>query len=183
MTNLEIAKHIVEEKSCKYISCDGKNTACYNYGTPCPLKGIGKCISENIVHRAQAYIDMPAPDPLQKLFDHMSDTYGLTLVESEMHDIIDAAGLVSKEQALADFNGRIAAEAKLQKIRGDIEMNLTSCDSCGVVLDADKLPFSDDFRKSDGSIDIDKAAWNGDEFVSSVKCPCCGGVIIQGGLK
>lgn len=53
-------------------------------------------------------------------------------------------------------------------------MNLTSCDNCGVVLDKDKLPFPDDLWNDDGgSIDTDKAVWDGDTFVAFTQCPIC----------
>ena len=58
-------------------------------------------------------------------------------------------------------------------------MKLISCDSCGVVLDGDKLPFQEDFYEEDGSVNENKARWNGDDYVAFTKCPCCGDVILQ----
>lgn len=52
-------------------------------------------------------------------------------------------------------------------------MNLVSCDGCGVVLDADKLKFPEDVYEEGGSVDLSKAAWNGDRFVAFVACPVC----------
>lgn len=58
-------------------------------------------------------------------------------------------------------------------------MNLISCDHCGVVFDANKLPFADDPRNDDGDVDPEKAAWDPvkREFVPCVWCRICGGAI------
>jgi hypothetical protein len=53
-------------------------------------------------------------------------------------------------------------------------MNLTSCDSCGVVVDRDKLDFQD-FSNEDGSIDLGLAEWSETktDFVAKLPCPVC----------
>ena len=51
-------------------------------------------------------------------------------------------------------------------------MNLTSCDSCGVVLDKKKLQFPD-LRNEDGSYDLKKCQWTGNGFAPIVPCPVC----------
>jgi hypothetical protein len=60
-------------------------------------------------------------------------------------------------------------------------MNLTSCDGCGVVLDKDKLAFSDDIYSDDGSVNPDVAAWNSDSrnYEAYVKCPVCQEVVFK----
>lgn len=59
-------------------------------------------------------------------------------------------------------------------------MNLISCDKCGVVLDKDKLVFteSDYF---DLSVDKDLFAWSSNlcEMVPCVSCPVCGNEILK----
>ena len=52
-------------------------------------------------------------------------------------------------------------------------MKLISCDSCGVLLDADKLPFPEDITDSEGGVDETKALWDGDDWVAKVDCPVC----------
>ena len=54
-------------------------------------------------------------------------------------------------------------------------MNLTSCDNCGVVLDAAKLNFATDILEEDGSINDDVAAYNrkAREYGAFVPCPVC----------
>lgn len=54
-------------------------------------------------------------------------------------------------------------------------MNLISCGNCGVVLDKDKLklPDADDIYLEDGSVDVEKAIWNGRDYVPFFKCPVC----------
>lgn len=51
-------------------------------------------------------------------------------------------------------------------------MNIISCDSCGVLMDKDKLVFPD-FRDEDGAVIEGLADWNGDRWVSAVECPVC----------
>lgn len=59
-------------------------------------------------------------------------------------------------------------------------MNLISCDSCGVVLDASKLKFPGNiYCAADYSIDRSKAGFNGEEWVAKVTCPVCGGEILS----
>ena len=58
-------------------------------------------------------------------------------------------------------------------------MNLTSCNNCAVVLDKDKLDFSFSIYLEDGSIDANKAIWDGDNFVPFVDCPVCHNPITQ----
>lgn len=54
-------------------------------------------------------------------------------------------------------------------------MDLRSCNNCGVVLDADKLPLlTQNVRaREDGSYDEDYAAWNGERWVAKIACPVC----------
>jgi hypothetical protein len=57
-------------------------------------------------------------------------------------------------------------------------MHLISCTDCGVVLDAEMLPFPRDiFSSETGEIDMDKAFWTGREYVPKVQCPVCKGDI------
>ncbi len=58
-------------------------------------------------------------------------------------------------------------------------MNIKSCNECGVVLDLNKLRFPKEIEKGDGSIDCDKAVWDGNSYVPFVKCPVCAGEITQ----
>jgi hypothetical protein len=57
------------------------------------------------------------------------------------------------------------------------EMNLQSCDSCGSVLDIDKLIFPDqkDWWKEDGSFDETLAGWvtSANDWRAKVPCPVC----------
>jgi hypothetical protein len=57
-------------------------------------------------------------------------------------------------------------------------MNIISCENCGVVLDKNRLRFPDDIYR-DGSIDDQKAAWDGDNWVAKVICPVCGSDILE----
>lgn len=57
-------------------------------------------------------------------------------------------------------------------------MKLTSCDGCGVMLDADKLRFPE-IRDDEGRIVDGAAVWTGDDFVAIVPCPVCGADIQQ----
>lgn len=52
-------------------------------------------------------------------------------------------------------------------------MKLISCDECAVILDADKLNFPHNIYKEDGSVDRDKAEWDGDDYVPKANCPVC----------
>lgn len=60
-------------------------------------------------------------------------------------------------------------------------MNLISCDGCGTVIDKNKLNFpSEDYlRDSDGSLDLDRCAWNGNKYVPMVKCRVCSEIILK----
>lgn len=51
-------------------------------------------------------------------------------------------------------------------------MNLVSCEYCGVVVDIDRLDFPDINEGTDSLVD-DKAAWDGEKYVSSLPCPVC----------
>ena len=51
------------------------------------------------------------------------------------------------------------------------DMNLTSCENCGVVLDRKNLDFP--CIHVDGEIDHTKAEWDGRDFVAKVPCPVC----------
>ena len=54
-------------------------------------------------------------------------------------------------------------------------MNLISCTGCGVVLDKDNLAFpeEDEIWLEGGSIDLNNAVWDGNDFVPKVECPVC----------
>lgn len=54
-------------------------------------------------------------------------------------------------------------------------MNLASCDTCGIVLDKDKLPRPQDvyIQFSNKTIDETKAAWTGEAWVPAHPCPVC----------
>lgn len=58
-------------------------------------------------------------------------------------------------------------------------MNLISCDTCGIVLDKNKLDFPEDIKLEDGSIDTSKAIWVNSEYFAYLGCPVCGGIIIN----
>lgn len=53
-------------------------------------------------------------------------------------------------------------------------MKLISCDSCGVLLDADKIQWPGDWETNDG-IDEEKAAYFQElkDWAAYIKCPCC----------
>lgn len=57
-------------------------------------------------------------------------------------------------------------------------MNIISCE-CGVVLDKDKLRFPADLGEGLGGFDVDKAGWDGDDWVAKVQCPVCGADILE----
>lgn len=52
-------------------------------------------------------------------------------------------------------------------------MNLISCGGCGVVLDLNKLKVEDP-NNEDGTVDTDKAVWDGETWVPKAACPVCG---------
>jgi hypothetical protein len=52
-------------------------------------------------------------------------------------------------------------------------MNLVSCESCGVVLDKDRLSFAYDLYGDDGCIREDKALYLNGTYVAFVPCPVC----------
>ena len=52
-------------------------------------------------------------------------------------------------------------------------MNLISCENCAVILDKEHLHFPHDLYGDDGSIDTEKAAWDGEDYVPKVECPVC----------
>lgn len=54
-------------------------------------------------------------------------------------------------------------------------MNLVSCDGCGLVYDTNKLYLAKEKESylEDGSLDYEKFAWNGDEYVPYFNCPVC----------
>ena len=60
-------------------------------------------------------------------------------------------------------------------------MNIISCDECGVILDANKLNFVNEerFYKDDGSVDEDKAGYNGFDWVAKVQCPVCQSDVLE----
>lgn len=63
-------------------------------------------------------------------------------------------------------------------------MNIVSCNSCGVLLDADKLHFPDQkhWWREDGSIDESQAGYDPDtgRWCPTVDCPVCGSRIMKG---
>lgn len=52
-------------------------------------------------------------------------------------------------------------------------MDLISCESCGVVLDLTRIPMPD-IEDETGSVITNIAAWNGSDWVPTIKCPVCG---------
>lgn len=52
-------------------------------------------------------------------------------------------------------------------------MDLISCDGCGVVLDKHKLKFPKGIEYVEGSVDMAKCAWNGNDYVPFVNCSIC----------
>ena len=60
-------------------------------------------------------------------------------------------------------------------------MNLTSCSSCGVVLDKDNLNFPTEITDLKGVINTDIAVWVKElgSFVPISHCPVCKGIILK----
>lgn len=54
-------------------------------------------------------------------------------------------------------------------------MKLISCDSCAVMLDADKLAFPENIWTDEGCIDPDKGDYSQEhkEYLPYVRCPVC----------
>ena len=52
-------------------------------------------------------------------------------------------------------------------------MHLISCGNCGIVLDLKRLPIPELCDPIDGTIDIAKAVWDGDDYVATIDCPLC----------
>ena len=52
-------------------------------------------------------------------------------------------------------------------------MRLRSCNSCGIVIDADEREFPDVDEMGDHELTT-KAEWDGDRYVACVACPVCG---------
>lgn len=54
-------------------------------------------------------------------------------------------------------------------------MKLISCGSCGVMLDADRLDFpcGDRLYNDNGTINDDRAKWDGQDYMGVVECPVC----------
>jgi hypothetical protein len=57
-------------------------------------------------------------------------------------------------------------------------VNLISCDTCGVVLDKDKLKFPEDISDDEGIVSSHLAVWTGDKYVPYVNCPLCNSPIL-----
>ena len=60
-------------------------------------------------------------------------------------------------------------------------MKLQSCDSCGVLLDIDKLCFPDNkhYEREDGSLDESMVMWCGTAWRPFVHCPVCQSAIVE----
>ena len=60
-------------------------------------------------------------------------------------------------------------------------MKLISCETCGIVLDLDKVEFPENYWDEDGSIDTNKAIWDSRTMshVPFIRCPVCQSEIIQ----
>ena len=60
-------------------------------------------------------------------------------------------------------------------------MKLQSCDSCGVLLDIDKLIFPDSkhYERADGSLDESMVTWCGSAWRPFVHCPVCQNKIVE----
>lgn len=55
-----------------------------------------------------------------------------------------------------------------------INMNLISCNNCGVVLDKDKLDFpSDEEIEFDRQNGKDTSVWSGDRYIKTMPCLVC----------
>lgn len=57
------------------------------------------------------------------------------------------------------------------------DMNLTSCGSCGVVIDTEKIAFPDSYNADDTPSEFSE--WNGYEFVAYIECPVCSNKILE----
>jgi len=53
-------------------------------------------------------------------------------------------------------------------------MKLTSCENCGVVLDADNAPFPTESDMEADDYGHRTSSWNGEKYVSTMPCPACG---------
>lgn len=49
-------------------------------------------------------------------------------------------------------------------------MNIFSCDYCGCVLDADKIPWPPPFSGDGNTLGY---KWNGEDYIPLGLCPCC----------
>jgi hypothetical protein len=58
-------------------------------------------------------------------------------------------------------------------------MELISCDSCGTVFDMDKLRFPKNIYNFNGEIEMNKAAWDGENYVAKIGCPVCQSDILE----
>jgi hypothetical protein len=60
-------------------------------------------------------------------------------------------------------------------------MKLISCWACASVFDQDKMDFCSGEKGylSDGSVDLSKVAWDGDDFVAYLPCPVCSTKIME----
>ena len=60
-------------------------------------------------------------------------------------------------------------------------MNLISCEDCGVVLDANMLPFptNEECCDGEGNLDMNKAMFHEHKWKPYVTCPVCKGKVPQ----
>jgi hypothetical protein len=60
-------------------------------------------------------------------------------------------------------------------------MKLISCESCGVVLDLDRLDFPSHWWTEDGEVDTTKAIWDSDtmSYVPFIRCPVCNSEVTE----
>lgn len=59
-------------------------------------------------------------------------------------------------------------------------MHLIACQKCGVVLNADLLPFHESIEDEENDcIDVTKAVWDGQDYVAFTRCPVCNGEILK----
>jgi len=60
-----------------------------------------------------------------------------------------------------------------------MSMKLISCDTCGVVLDRNKLKFPNIYDDVDYYVKSELAVWDDEQFKAITKCPVCKGDIME----
>jgi hypothetical protein len=80
------------------------------------------------------------------------------------------------EWCLGRANQIIKAQTDVQ---GGINMDLISCDRCGVVLDKDKITFPSIYNHDTQEVIYENAEWDGYKYVSKINCPVCEEIILS----